>query len=81
MCVILAYIEDRCVAVSASWTEEIVIIWLAIGIAIALEEVSSAELLITVVARKMLRMPLFSKSWVSHDNDDDDDAKRERENV
>lgn len=55
------YIQDRPIAVSASRTEQIVVVSFAVWISIALEEVSRAELLIAVIARKVLRMPCLAE--------------------
>lgn len=55
------YIQNWTVAVSASWTEKIMIVSFAVRVAVALEEVSRAQLLIAVIARKVLRMPCLAQ--------------------
>lgn len=55
------YIQNRTVAVGASRTEQVVVVRLAVWIAVALEEVPRAELLVAVVARKVLRMPCLAQ--------------------
>lgn len=59
--VIELYIQNWTVAVSATWTEEIVVISLAVGISIALEEVSGAQFLIAVIASEVLRVPCLAQ--------------------
>lgn len=52
-----AFIQNGSIAVRAPRAEQIVIIRLTVGISIALEEVPRAQLLVAVIARKVLRMP------------------------
>lgn len=59
--VTLIYIQDWTVAVSTSRAEEVVVISLAVGCSVAFEEVPRAQLLIAMVARKVLRVPCLSK--------------------
>lgn len=56
------YIENGPVAVSATRREQIVIIRLAVGMTLPLEEVARAELLVAVGAREVFRMPRFTQS-------------------
>lgn len=56
------YIQDGSVAVRASGTEQVVIIGLAVRVSVPLEEVPRTQLLVAVIASKVLRMPSFSKS-------------------
>lgn len=55
------HIQDGSIAVTAAWTEEVVIISLTIWISIALKEIPRAELLVAVIACKMLRMELLAE--------------------
>lgn len=57
----LIYIQDWTVAVSTSRAEKVVVISLAVGCSVAFEEVPRAQLLIAMVARKVLRVPCLSK--------------------
>lgn len=50
-------IEDWSIAVGASGREQVVVVRLAVGPAVALEEVPSAELLVAVRAGEVLGMP------------------------
>lgn len=50
-------VEDRSVAVSASGREQVVVVRLAVGPAVALEEIPGAELLVAVSAGEVLRVP------------------------
>lgn len=50
-------VEDRAVAVGASRREQVVVVRLAVGPAVAFEEVPSAELLRAVRAGEVLRVP------------------------
>lgn len=52
-----ALVQNGAIAVGTSWTKQIVVIGLAVGEAIALEEVAGSELLAAVVASEVLRMP------------------------
>lgn len=52
-----AFIKDGTVAVGTSRGEEVVVVRLAVGAAVALEEVPGSELLSAVGAREVLRMP------------------------
>lgn len=57
-----AFIQNRSIAVGTTWAEQIVIIRLAVRVSVTLEEVPGAQLLIAVIASKMLRMPSFAES-------------------
>lgn len=63
------YVQDRAVAVSASRAEEVVVVGLAVGLSIALEEVPRAQLLGAVGAREVLRMPGFAQGSNDLTND------------
>lgn len=56
-----AFIQNWSIAVGTTWTEQIVIVRLAVRVAIALEEVPGAQLLVAVVAREVLRMPSLAQ--------------------
>lgn len=56
------YIENRSVAISATRREEVMIIGFTIRLAVALEKILRAQLLTTVRADKVLRMPRPSQS-------------------
>lgn len=51
------FIQDRPITVGTAGTEEVVVVRLAVRVAIALEEVPRAELLVAVVAREVFRVP------------------------
>lgn len=51
------YIEDGSVAVGAARREQVVVVGLAVGPTLALEEVPGAELLVAVGAGEVLRVP------------------------
>lgn len=53
----VTYIQNSSIAVGAPWAEQIVIVWLAVWMTVALEEAARAELLATVGACEVLRMP------------------------
>lgn len=57
-----SYVQNGAVAVSATWREKIVVVGLAVRLALPLEEIPRAQLLITVGAREVFRMPCFSQS-------------------
>lgn len=51
------YIQNWSIAISATWTEQIVVIRFAVRVAVALEEVARAQLLGAVGAHEVLRVP------------------------
>jgi hypothetical protein len=51
------HIQNRTIAVGTSWREQIVIIRFTIGMTVPFEKVACAQLLVAMVARKVLRMP------------------------
>lgn len=53
----MTYIQNGAIAVGTPWAEQIVIVWLAVWVAVAFEEAARAELLATVAACEVLRMP------------------------
>lgn len=53
----MTHIQYGPVAVVASWREQIMVIFLTVGLALTLEEVPRANFLLTVCAHKVLRMP------------------------
>lgn len=63
------YIQDGTVAVGASRTEQVVIVGLAVRIAVALEKVPRAQLLVAVIAREVLGMPSLAQGCdhLTHD--------------
>lgn len=56
------YIQNRSIAVGTTWAEQVVIVRLAVRVAIALEEIPGAQLLVAVIAGEVLRMPSFAES-------------------
>lgn len=52
-----AFVENWSIAVGASWREQVVVVRLAVGPAVALEEVPGAQLLVAVSAGEVLRVP------------------------
>lgn len=64
-----AFVEDGTVAVGASGGEEIMVIRLAVGMSFPLEEVPGAQLLITMSAGEMLRVPCLPQGG-DHLSDD-----------
>lgn len=63
------YIQNRSIAVGTTWTEQVVIVRLAVRVAIALEEIPGAQLLVAVIAGKVLRVPGFAESGYNLPND------------
>lgn len=63
------FIEDGTVTVGTSWRKQVVIIAFAVWLPITLEEVLSAQFLLTVNASEMLWMPGFCQSsdYLSND--------------
>lgn len=55
------YVENRPVAVSAAGREQVVIVRLAVGMTLPLEEVTRAQLLVAVSAREVFRMPRLAQ--------------------
>lgn len=55
-------VEDRAVAISTTRGKQVVIIWLAIRPAIALEEVPRPQFLIAMRAGEVFRMPSSAQS-------------------
>lgn len=53
------FIQNRSIAVRAPWAEQIVIIGLTVRVAVALEEVPRAKLLVAVATGKVFRVPRF----------------------
>lgn len=53
----VAHIQYGPVAVVAPWGEQVVVIRLAVWLSFALKEVPRADLLLTVCAHKVLRVP------------------------
>lgn len=51
------FIQDGSIAVSASGTEEVVVVDLTVRLALSFEEVPGAQLLRAVVAGEVLRVP------------------------
>lgn len=62
VCFLQNYIQDWTIAVRATRAEQIVVISFAVRISVTLEEVSSSQFLITVIASEMLRMPCLAQS-------------------
>jgi len=56
-----ALVQDRALAVTASWTEETMIVLLTVRSALSLKEVLGAQLLVAMGAGKMLGMPRVAK--------------------
>lgn len=55
------YIQNGSIAVSTSRTKQVMVVRLAVGMAIPLEEIACSELLIAMIAREMLWMPCFTQ--------------------
>lgn len=64
-----AFVENGAVAVGATGREKIVIVGLAVGLTLPLEEVPRSQLLVAVGAREVFRVPRFSQGGdhLSHD--------------
>jgi len=56
-----AFIENRSVAIGATGREEIVVVGLAVGMSLALEEIASSQFLIAVGASEVLGVPRLAE--------------------